>query len=132
MAHPLTATSLPRTIDPYDIERFTIEITRDDGVTPIDPANPPLLDHGEDIASYTVTVTAEGGAAGLGIKEGGGYAITLLDDIVELYFEVAADMQSDPMFDGAGVSLPVELSLTTTATPPRKKQKTVLVKVAQQ
>ncbi len=125
MANPPNAETITRPMDPADIEHFTITITSaSDGTG--------LLNDGEDVADYTLALTAEAIAAGLIIKEGDGYETELNGRSIGFWLEVDAEKQADAAFTGAGLALGLEVTVTTTATPPRVKQKTVVVQVAQQ
>lgn len=113
---PATAAIWAESLDPYDVVDFTVDVT-------------PLLD-GDSIAAYSIVPLAESALLGLtvGINE---YAPSILTgNILQLWLSIEASKQGAPEFD-KGVSLPVEISVTTTSNPPRKRQRTMVVKVNQ-
>jgi hypothetical protein len=97
-----------------------------------DAAPRPLLLTGEGVASYALALTPEAVAAGLTLHDSAPYPITLTGNQLKLWLEVAPDMRGSPIFDGAGVIVGIELTITTTATPPRRKQRTALVRISNQ
>lgn len=125
MALPPNAVLFARVMDPEDIEVFVIELSQ--GEDPDD-----FLAPGEGVSSYTLTLTPEAVAAGLEIKTGGGYATTLVGLTIQFWLQVDPGEVDDPRFDGSGVSLGIELTVTTTSSPARRKQRTVAVNVANQ
>lgn len=125
MANPPNAIIVPRPISPNDTEHFTLTLTR--GSTGVELLNP-----GENVASFEASVTAEGAAAGLEMLDGGGYSTTIEDLTLSFWATVNPANQVDPAFTGAGLSLGIEFTFTTDATPPRVKQKTVVIQVAKQ
>lgn len=120
MATPPTAQAFDQTLDPHEELDFLIDCSS-------------LLDGGEKIASYTLTLYAESIAHGLEIMSGGGRDDALANDstAILLWFEISDPDETDVDFDGAGVSLPVDLVFVTNSTPARTRNRTFLVKVAQ-
>lgn len=117
MAIPATALVWAESMDPYDVVDYAVDCTA-------------ILDEGENIASYTVVPYAE--STLLGLTTGtGAYATSLSGKILTIWLSVQAAKQEDPAFLGAGTSLPISLSITTSSTPARKKQRTLVVKVQQ-
>jgi len=129
MAIPPNALSIKQPMDPADVLDFAIVLTQG----PPDAATPPFLLDGESVASFTLALTPEAIAAGLQIKTGDGYPAPVLAGL-DVFFWLAVDpaMQGLPIFAGAGVPLAIELTATTDATPPRVKQRTLTVTVANQ
>ena len=127
MAIPPTAVSFTATLDPHEELDFVINCGG-------------LLEVGEEITSYTLTPLAEAVALGLTIMSGSGRDHALItgdatyDDntAVRLWLEIDDTDEGDASFDAAGVSLPVEIEFVTNSSPARTRQRTVLVKVAQQ
>ena len=115
MAIPPTTIVWPESMDPYDVVDYTIDVSN-------------LLEANESIASYVVSLPAESVLVGLslGVNE---YGSTISSNIVRVWFSTIKP--NDPAFDYPGTTLPVEITVTTTATPPRKKQRTLGVKVVQ-
>jgi hypothetical protein len=125
MPLPPTAPTFERVLDPADIETFRIILSQ--GTEPDD-----MLSPGEDVQSFTLALTPEAVAVGLLIKTGGGYT-TALDGLdVDFWLEVDSGEQADPRFDGAGVTVGLELTIDTTSSPMRRKQRTVAVNIANQ
>jgi DNA mismatch repair protein MutH len=125
MALPPTAIPFTRPMDPADIRDFVITLTQGSG----DAA---FLQTGEGVAAYTLALTAESALAGLLIKTDSGYSTSLTGLLIHFWLAVAAGNQSDPGFSGSGLTLGLELTVTTTNTPPRIMQRTFAVMVAQQ
>lgn len=94
----------------------------------------PLLDtaNGEEIASYTLTVMAEGVALGLQIGSGA-YAPTLIESNtgVRLWLSVDSGSQSDSAFSGTGTELGVVGKFITNSSPARTYERTWSVRVFQ-
>lgn len=104
-------------IDPRDIADFFVDCT-------------PFLAVAENVDTYTLTVLSESVLAGLELGTGL-YAHTIVNNIIYLWLMVNLTEQEDIIFNGAGVTLPIALEFTTTSVPPRRKQKTLAIKVAQ-
>lgn len=94
----------------------------------------PVLEAGEEIASYTLAVTAEAALLGLEIKSGGGYdpALSVGNRSIILWLQVDPLKASDPAFDDEGTALGVVATVVTDATPARTRQRTFNVTVKQQ
>ena len=129
MANPPNAQAIRQPMDPSDVLDFRGTLTQDEASA----SPPPFLLTGESVASFTLALTPEAIAAGLQIKTGDGYPPPVLAGL-DLVFWLAVDpaMQGSPIFAGAGVPLAIELTATTDATPPRVKQRTLTVTVANQ
>lgn len=125
MAIPTSAVKLAQPLDPADVDFFGVDISQGpQGVTPF-----PILAPGEGVASFTVQPQPEAVAAGLIIKSGGGYPPAAIVGLtLSLYLAVDPAKQGASGFD-AGMLLGIELTITTTATPPRVKQRTFTVAV---
>jgi hypothetical protein len=115
MATPPTTTVWPESMDPQDIVDYTVDIST-------------LLEEGETAASYTISLPAESVLLGLTLGTGE-YASTITNNIIRMW--LSCSKPNDTAFDGTGVTLPIEISTISNATPPRKKQRTLGVKVAQ-
>lgn len=94
----------------------------------------PLLDtaNGEEIASYTLTVMAEGVALGLQIGSGA-YAPAPIEGNtgVRLWLSVDSGSQSDSAFSGSGTALGVVGKFVTNSSPARTYERTWAVTVKQ-
>lgn len=90
-----------------------------------------ILIDGEEIASYLVEVPAESLLYGLQVGVPGGYATTVTNGtVMRIWVSVAVGSRNDPDFI-TGITLPIEVTVTTDATPPRIRQRTLGVKVIQ-
>ena len=117
MAVPADAKVFEEPMDPTDIVDYEIDLG-------------PLLETGEVVATHTETVPTESVLLGLEIKTTGGYITTLTGNILKIWLGVLLAEQANSAFVD-GVTLPIEITITTNSTPLRKKQRTVAVKVIQ-
>ena len=116
MAIPTTTFIWTQSMDPYDILDYTINCAG-------------LLEGGELIGSFTLQPLSEAIALGLNIKNSGGYTTKLIDGTsINFWAEIIEEEQGNPKFAG-GVVLPMELTVITNSTPPRKKQRTLAIRV---
>jgi hypothetical protein len=92
----------------------------------------PVLAADETITTFTVAVTAEAAALGLEIIEAAPRAPALLpgNQGVRVWLNVDPLEQSNPAFD-AGLWLGIEVSVDTSSTPSRHRQRTFEVEVKQ-
>jgi hypothetical protein len=128
MPIPAAAVRFTQIMDPSDILDFHVAVSQGGS----DAIPPPILLFGESIASLQLAVTAESAAVGLQIKSGGAYpapAVTAANTIT-FWTAVAPEMQTSPIFDGDGVEVALELVITTNNSPPRRKQRTLVFKIA--
>jgi len=122
---PVDAIVFRSPIDPADQLDQYAQLLRDDSATT-------FLDSGEGVASFSLVATAEATAMGLQIKTGTPYDPALVSPtVLKFWTQVAPGMQSSPLFDGAGLQLGIELTITTTNSPPRIKQRTLVFTVRQ-
>ena len=84
------------------------------------------------MADYELALSPEAAAVGLKIVERNGYSNKLSGNLLSIYLEIDPDMRGSALFNGGGVSVPIELLITTSATPPRIKQRSFLVRIANQ
>lgn len=121
MAIPPTAETFAQTLDPQEELDFSINCAG-------------LLELGEEIASYTLTVLAEGVALGLTIMSGSGRDHGLNDESngVDFWLTIDPGYQANVAFEGAGTALPLHVQFETNSTPARTRERTFLVQVAQQ
>jgi len=125
MPIPATAIVFKETMDPADVLEWKIPLSR--GPAGEEPT--PFLYADEDVASFTLSPTTDAIAAGLIVKSGsGGYpAPTLVGLDLTFWTSIDAALQGAAMF-AAGVDLALELTVTTSSTPPRRKQRTYVIK----
>lgn len=92
----------------------------------------PLLEPDEAIDSWSLAVTAPAAALGLEIVEEFPYSpwLNVAGDEITLWLNVAPDFQEANAFV-AGVVLGIEVSIVTTSSPPRTRQRTFGVEVKQ-
>lgn len=125
MPNPPNAKAFAQPMDPSDIRDYEVVLSQGTDVTS-------FLDPAEGVASFTVALSAEAVAAGLTIKTEGGYATSITDTTIRFWLEVDAGSQGSTAFDGNGLALGIVITVTTNSTPARKKQRTVIVNVANQ
>lgn len=123
MALPPTAKAITQAMDPSDIDVF--EVTLGQGIDE-------LIMPGEAVESFTFAVTAEAAAAGLRIMTEDSRAPTLTGLVLRFWLAIDPSMLGAAAFSGVGIDLGLELTLKTNSVPFRTKQKTIVVKVAQQ
>jgi hypothetical protein len=129
MAIPTNAKKLDQPLDPSDMDLYKAIITQ----RGVDTAEAfPLLEVGQSVADFTLTLTAEAVAAGLMILHDAGREIVRVNNEVFFWLAVDEAMRALPVFDGAGIILPMELTVWTAPDPARRKQKTITATVAQQ
>ena len=126
MAIPTTAKALSQPLDPADIDYYGLIVTQ--AGTDTDPF--PILNAGETITSYTLALPAEAVAAGLIIRADAGREMTLVGNALTFWLSIDPSLASSSIFDGAGVTLPLELTVNTSGL--RRKQKTSTITVKQQ
>lgn len=116
MALPTGVQIWEESMDPYDVTDYAVDLAS-------------LLESGESISAWTAVVGSEGALYGLTLGSGA-YATQLNGTVLTLWLSVQAGFQNDAIY-ATGVTLPIEISITTSSTPQRKKQRTVAVRVIQ-
>lgn len=99
-----------------------------------------ILEVGEEIASYTLTLLSEAVALGVTIMSGSGRDDALItgssefDDntAVKLWLEIDDAYKTNAAFNDPGTSLGMEITIVTNSVPARTRQRTALVKVIHQ
>lgn len=127
MPLPTVVFKVPQSIDPSDIENITLRISK----AGVDSERFPLLDAGENIAQYELALTAEAIAVGLRIKDEAPYFTNLSGLLLNFTIDVDPAKRSLPIFN-KGVTVGIELTVLTDAIAPRRKQRTIAIKVIQQ
>lgn len=128
MAVPLSAKAFDQAVDPADVVDFFVVVSQ--GAADAKP--PTILLLGEAIARYSLKLTPEAAAVGLRIVDAVGYENRLSGNVLQLWLEVDEAVQASPLFDGAGITVAIELLIVTTAVPPRTKQRSFLVRIVNQ
>lgn len=123
MAIPPGAAAWSRVLDPADLQDLRIDL-RTPGKT--------ALQDGEAIKEYTLILYPDAAFVGFNIEADGLYAPSNTADSITFWASVDPAMREDPMFQGAGVTVGMELTVTTTSTPSRRFQRTLKIGVAQQ
>jgi hypothetical protein len=119
MAIPSTTLEFAEVLDPHDTLDYVVDATG-------------LLEAGESILSYTITPLAEASALGLTVLNSGGYSNSLISgNKIRFWVNISVGLRGDVAFNGSGASLPLEIAITTTSMPPRTKQRTIAIRVAQ-
>jgi hypothetical protein len=122
MPIPAQAFTFDAPMDPAEILDYEIKLA--DGTVK-------LLEDGETAASYTLTLYPEAVLLGLNIKTGGGYDPTNDGSIIKVWFDIDVGEQLNEAFDGGGARLAMELTVTTSNNPARKRQRTLVLEVLQ-
>ncbi len=125
MPTPPNAIALTQPMDPSDLIDYSLTLSQGDDAKS-------LLATGESVASYTLELTTEAMAAGLQIQSGNGYDTTLSGLSLKFWLAVDPAVTSNATFDGAGLTLGIELTVITDAPTPRRRQRTITVQVANQ
>jgi hypothetical protein len=127
MTIPLNATQFRQQMDPADVVDYVA-----DAYDTSDPAKTPLLEAGESIVSYTLTMSAEGTALGVTIESVAPRAPALINSnkAIKFWLSVTSGFQTNVAFDGAGTLIPILVTIDTDMS--RRRQRTVVVQVAQQ
>ncbi len=126
MANPPTAKPFDQALDPADELDFYVILNQGSP----DARVAPLLLLGEAVASYTLSITAEGVTVGLLIVERIGFQNQLDGNRLKIWFEVTPALRASRMFDGTGVVVAVELTIWTTQG--RRKQRSFLMRISNQ
>lgn len=126
MPIPATALAFEQPVDPSDVQDFAIILSQG----PADAKPTPFLLPGETVASFAMSVGAEAAAAGLQIRSDAGYAPTYVANKITFWPVIAAGQQGSALFDGDGVRLAIELTVVTSNSPARTKQRSIVVRVA--
>jgi hypothetical protein len=119
---PASAKVFTRQMDPYERLDWIAELSGTDG----------LLETGETIASFTLTMGAEGAALGVSVLTAAPYTAATTDAAksVRFWLEVDEAFRENAAFNDA-VSIPITLSLLTSNVPARRRQRTMVVEFIQ-
>lgn len=112
-----------RPLDPYDIEVYVADLKRG-----LDADA--LLGPNESVDEFTLSLHPEAVLAGLIIATDEGRATTISGAQLRLWLKVDSAMIGNPLFAGSGVTLGLELRVSTNASPARRKRRTLSVQVA--
>jgi hypothetical protein len=123
MAVPPNAKTWGRTLDPTDLGDYVASLVG---------GTIPLLQDGETFETYTLVPSAEAVALGLTIGDADGYEPVADGETLTIWLSIDEALRGDAAFDGEGVSLPLELTVETDSSPPRRWQRTLVVRVAHQ
>jgi len=112
-------TTASHAIDPYDVLNYEIDLS-------------PLLEAGERFVSAEIAVLPASAVQGFKIPEDGPYGAFELDDRhIRIWPQIAPEDQGSAGWSGQGATCGFEVYATTDSMPPRKWQRTVLIRVAQ-
>jgi hypothetical protein len=128
MPLPQNAVIVPQPFDPSDLDKITVTISK----AGVHTAQFPILEAGEDIAEYDLALTAEAIAIGLRIKDEPPYYTALSGQFLNFNLELDESMRGLATFNKGGVTVGIELTILTNAQAPRRKQRTIGIKVQQQ
>lgn len=118
---PNSPAAFSATLDPHEVLDWKI------------PCGP-MLEVGEQIASYVLTFYPESIALGLTLMAGSGRDPALSPDgrdITNLWFAIDNAFKTNAAFDGAGSRLPIDVFFRTTSSPYRERNFTALLPVRQ-
>lgn len=123
MAIPPTAKVFDQALDPYEVIDYLVRCASGDS---------PLLEAGESISTYTLSPSPDAAALGLTIGISAYQPSIIGGNQIKMWLSVDSAFHANAAFSGEGVSLPIEVTVVSNNTPPRTRQRTVVVKVAQQ
>ncbi|MFC3711277.1 hypothetical protein ACFOMD_01760 [Sphingoaurantiacus capsulatus] len=120
MALPNDPILLAEAMDPSEVLDFVFDFAA-------------LLEPGEVIDDFALTMSAEGAALGLSVLEAPDRGATLIegDRAVRLWVGVEPGAQNDAAFAGDGLQVGIELRATTNSEPPRTRERTFALTVRQ-
>jgi hypothetical protein len=90
-----------------------------------------LLEVGETVQTWNITLSDASIAAGL-VLGSGDYAPSINGTVLKFWFSIDPARVADSAFDGIGVWLDMVVDITTTNTPPRVRNRTLLLRVCHQ
>lgn len=122
MPNPTNAFKFTDQMDPKDNVDFLLTLNGVGGI----------LETGETIASYTLALRPEASALGLTIGTATYAPSNPTTAQILFWLTVDPTFQANAAFDGSGVILGVEVTVTTSSNPARVRQRTVAIQVAQQ
>ena len=118
MPIPAGAITWAQPLDPSDRSDYIVQLG-------------PLLKGGEIIATASIVLMAEAVALGLTLIEDAEHGPSIANDTnLEMWFEIEVSMRANPAFQ-SGAALPLEITIETDATPPRRFQRTMVLRVVQ-
>lgn len=90
-----------------------------------------ILEAGESVWSWTLTVDSAAVALGVAISTEAGYTAALVNSNRSLRFwlEVASGFQSNSAFDGEGINVGLTLQVVTDSVPTRRVERTFVVEM---
>lgn len=116
MAVPTGAVAWAQPLDPSDRADYVVQLGA-------------LLTGGEIIETATVTLLPEAVALGLTLLQDAQHGPSIADDTnLEMWFEIDDELRENTAFR-SGADLPIEISIVTSATPERRFQRTMVLKV---
>jgi hypothetical protein len=125
MAVPASAEPFTQTMDPHEILDWEETFSRGDG-------EDDLLQVGESFVTYTLERYLEAVTMGLVIKTDPGYVTTLTGgNVLRFWSEIDETKRDDSMFD-TEKKLPLLFTGWTDNNPPRKRQRTLIIKAENQ
>lgn len=122
MALPTNTFKFTDPMDPKDRVDFLLNLSGVGG----------MLETGETVATYTLTMRSEGVALGVSIGVTTYAPSQPTTSSILFWVEVDSTNWSNVAFDGTGTTVGIEVDITTNSTPARRRQRTVAIQVAQQ
>lgn len=117
MAIPLSPLKWSQALNPGDEVDYTFDLAGN------------LLETGEAVASWSLTLSAASIAAGLQTGTGQ-YASSLTGTVLRFWFSINPSHIADSDFDGTGSWLDMTVEVTTNNSPPRIRNRTLLIHVS--
>lgn len=90
-----------------------------------------LLETGEGVSTWSLTLSATSIAAGL-VLGSGAYATSLTGTVLRIWFSIDPAHVADAAFDGLGTWLDMQVQVTTNNTPARIRNRTLLLRVCRE
>ncbi|WP_404713180.1 hypothetical protein [Sphingomonas sp. MMS24-J13] len=132
-AIPRAAIVFSQTFDPKSILPYQHEVSRvGDPDASTDPESLPILAADETIDTFELVPSEEALEKGLYLLDTAEYFTTISDRTIQFWPAIQDDRKNDPLFTPGTVRLSLDLTFTTTATPPNVWHYTLVLKVGGQ
>lgn len=133
MPIPVNAVLMKQEMDPADIVDFVANF-----YDTSDATKTPILESGETISSYTLTMSSEGAALGVTIETVAPRAHGLItssagyvdNTAIKFWLSVTGANATNAAWDATGTKIPVTVTINTSQN--RRRERTMVVTIAQQ
>ena len=119
MPIPSDAITFTRVMDPSDLVDFDLTLSQGNG-------EKDLLQVGEFVGSWQLALRTEAMVAGVILKNDSTYYPALNGLALKVWLEVTEAQRGSTIFDAPGFQAGMELTITTTSSPPRRYQVTLV------